>query len=204
MTATTACFVVGGVSVLVVLSTCKILDLLVPFRPANPPMDVYPAARDGRKFLRLACGAVVRKLNACDIDQLLRRCLTPNLGGLRKGDVVVFCYHDCVHCNHLTGCDKAFVVRRVAVGAEIDCGRVAVHGTKRDEVYWVSPGVDDADHVPIAIGPVVRAFLLHEKSQMRVVVPPVPDCGDQRDERRRGGYERRGRHDGGAPNAEEV
>ena len=160
--------------------------------------------RDGRKFLRLGCGAIVRKLDASDIDQLLRRCLTPNLGGLRKGDVVVFCYHDCVHCNHLTGCDKSFVVRRVAVGAEVDRGGVSVSNDEAVEMYWVSPGIDDADHVPIAIGPVVRAFLLHEKSQMRVVIPPVPDCGDQRDERRRGGDERRGRHDGGAPNTEEV
>ena len=160
--------------------------------------------RDGRKFLRLGCGAIVRKLDASDIDQLLRRCLTPNLGGLRKGDVVVFCYHDCVHCNHLTGCDKSFVVRRVAICAKVDGAWVSVPNDEAAEMYWVSPGIDDADHVPVAIGPVVRAFLLHEKSQMRVVIPPVPDCGDQRDERRRGGDERRGCHDGGAPNAEEV
>lgn len=180
------------------------LALLVSLRNPKSVREVDVVFRDGRKFLRLGCGAVVRELDARDIDQLLRRCLTPNLGGLLKGDVVVFCYHDCVHCDHLAGCDKAFVVRRVGVGAKVDCGRVSVHDAKPDEVYWVSPGVDDADHVPIAIGPVVRAFLVHKERKMWVVVPPVPDCGDQRDEGGCCGDKRRGRHDGGAPNSEEV
>ena len=160
--------------------------------------------RDGRKFLRLGCGAIVRKLDASDIDQLLRRCLTPNLGGLRKGDVVVFCYHDCVHCNHLTGCDKSFVVRRVAVGAEVDRGGVSVSNDEAAEMYWVSPGIDDADHVPIAIGPVARAFLLHEKSQMRVVIPPMADCDEKRNKCGCGGDGGGDRPDGVAPSAEEV
>ena len=160
--------------------------------------------RDGRKFLRLGCGAIVRKLDASDIDQLLRRCLTPNLGGLRKGDVVVFCYHDCVHCNHLTGCDKSFVVRRVAVGAEVDRGGVSVSNDEAVEMYWVSPGIDDADHVPIAIGPVARAFLQHEKSQMRVVVAPMFDGGDNGNNGGDGGEGCGDRHDDAAPHPEEV
>ena len=160
--------------------------------------------RDGRKFLRLGCGAIVRKLDASDIDQLLRRCLTPNLGGLRKGDVVVFCYHDCVHCNHLTGCDKSFVVRRVAVGAEVGRGGVSVSNDEAVEMYWVSPGIDDADHVPRAIGPVARAFLQHEKSQMRVVVAPMFDGGDNGNNGGDGGEGCGDRHDDAAPHPEEV
>ena len=160
--------------------------------------------RDGRKFLRLACGAIVRKLDARDIDQLLRRCLTPNLGGLRKGDVVVFCYHDCVHCDRLAGCDKAFAVRRVGVRPQVDGRWVSVLDDESVEMLWVSPGIDDADHVPIAVGPVVKAFLVHEKRQMWVVVPPVSDGGDEGDERGRGGDESGRGDDGLAPGLEEI
>ena len=150
------------------------LALLVARRPADAfGRKLNVELRDSRKHLRLACGAIVRKLDALDIDLLLRRCLTPNLGGLRKGDVVVFCYHDCVHCDHVAGCDQAFVVRRIGVRPEIDGGGPSVPDEEPAESYWVAPGVDDADHVPIAIGPVARAFLVHDKDKMRIVVPPM-------------------------------
>lgn len=188
----------------IMLCLAGVVALLVALRRSDAARDARPELRDGRKFLRLGCGAIVRKLDARDIDQLLRRCLAPNLGGLRKGDVVVFCYHDCVHHDHLSGCDKAFVVRRVTVGAEVGGRGVAVPDDELAEMYWVSPGIDDADHVPVAVGPVVKGFLVHEKGQVRVVVAPVADCGHKGHERGCGGDGGGDRHDGVAPGLEEI
>ena len=59
---------------------------------------------------------------------------------------------------------------------------------------WIfGTGVDDADHVPVAVGPVVKGFLHRDKGEMRVVIPPVlgshadGDNGRNRDDDRSDG-----------------
>ena len=131
--------------------------------------------REGRKFLRLGCGAIVREIDARDIDALRRHCLAPDLGGLRKGDVFVFCHYDCRHCDAVTGCDKAFAVRRVRIDAKGGGSGVAVAHAEAGESYWISPGVEDADRVPIAVGPIVKGFLYRKEGEMKVVIPPMLD-----------------------------